>query len=88
MLIEEIFNKRIIPFPKQAWQNERGNPDAEKFLLGLTGAAMLFPRDYERFAGYVARELRELTWSGETELSILWEQLKADYLFAKLRIKS
>ncbi|MCR5562567.1 MAG: hypothetical protein K6F46_04230 [Desulfovibrio sp.] len=79
MLIEEIFNKRIIPFPKQAWQNERGNPDAEKFLLCLTGAAMLFPRDYERFAGYVARELRELTWSGETEVSILWEQLKAGY---------
>lgn len=57
MFIEQIFTERVIPFPKELWQNKRSNPNVERLLLGITAAAMLFPRDYESFSGYIAKEL-------------------------------
>lgn len=57
MLVEEIFKECIIPFPEQLWRNQRSFPDAEAFLLDITAAAMVFPRDFEDFAAYLAREL-------------------------------
>ncbi len=57
MLIEQIFTKRVIKFPEELWQNKCSNPNVERLLLGITAAAMLFPRDYESFSGYIAKEL-------------------------------
>lgn len=78
MFVEEIFNERIIPFPEQLWRNERSHPDIERFLLGFTAAAMVFSRDFEDFAAYLARELWQQAQVGEERLSVFWEQLKGD----------
>ena len=78
MLVREIFNERIIPFPEQLWRNERSHPDIERFLLGFTAAAMVFSRDFEDFAAYLARELWQQAQVGEERLSVFWEQLKGD----------
>lgn len=79
MHIEEIFTSRVIPFPAKLWRNEHGNPDVERFLLGITAAAMLFPREYENFAGYVASELRSKICLDENRLLTLYEQLNSNY---------
>ncbi len=78
MLVEEIFKERIIPFHEPLWRNERSHPGAESFLLGITAAAMLFPRDYAAFATYLAKELRRQVRDGEDNLSALKELLTAD----------
>lgn len=78
MLAELIYNERIIPFPEELWRNQRSHPDAERFLLGITAAAMLYPRDYKGFAAYLARELWRQAQTGEERLSVFWEQLNAD----------
>ena len=52
----EAFEKRVIPFPEDLLQGRNALPLSCKLYLGLTAAAMLFPRDREGFAGYVAQE--------------------------------
>lgn len=52
----EAFEKRVIPFPEDLLQGRNALPLRCKLYLGLTAAAMLFPRDREGFAGYVAQE--------------------------------
>ena len=53
----EAFEKRVIPFPEDLLQGRNALPLRCKLYLGLTAAAMLFPRDREGFAGYVAQEM-------------------------------
>ncbi len=75
LLVEQIFAERVIPFPKELWQNKRGCPDAERLLLGITAAAMLFPREYECFAGYLAKEL--VAQAGVAENRLFDERISA-----------
>lgn len=74
-LVEQIFNNRVILFPKELWQNKCANASAEKFWLGITAAAMLFPRDFESFAGYIARELQ--VQAEQAEGRMFYERLSA-----------
>ena len=55
--IFEIYQRRTIPFPEDLLQGKDALPLRCKLHLGLTAAAMLFPRDPEDFAGYVAQEM-------------------------------
>ena len=55
--IFEIHQRRIIPFPEELLQGKGAFPLRCKLYLGLTAAAMLFPRDSEDFAGYMAQEM-------------------------------
>ena len=55
--IFEIHQRRIIPFPEELLQGKGAFPLRCKLYLGLTAAAMLFPRDPEDFAGYMAQEM-------------------------------
>ncbi len=55
--IFEIHQRRIIPFPEELLQGKGAFPLRCKLHLGLTAAAMLFPRDPEDFAGYMAQEM-------------------------------
>ena len=55
--IFEIHQRRIIPFPEELLQGKDAYSLRCKLYLGLTAAAMLFPRDPEDFAGYMAQEM-------------------------------
>lgn len=55
--IFEIHQRRIIPFPEELLQGKDAFPLRCKLYLGLTAAVMLFPRDPEDFAGYIAQEM-------------------------------
>lgn len=54
--IYEMHWRKIIPFPVDTYQAKQVLPQREEFYLSFVAAAMLFPKDAESFAGYVACE--------------------------------
>ena len=54
--IYEMHREKIIPFPMNAWQARKALPLREEFYLSFVAGAMLFPKDADNFAGYVACE--------------------------------
>lgn len=58
--IYEMHREKIIHFPVDVYQGKKVLPLREEFYLSFVAAAMLFPRDAESFAGYVACECNRI----------------------------
>lgn len=54
--IYEMHRGKIIPFPMDVYQGKKVLPLGEEFYLSFVAGAMLFPKDADNFAGYLACE--------------------------------